>query len=102
RKNKEYRVKFRLSHIFKVLGTIFSLIIFGYLGSIAYSGMNLGFDFRDTFVVDHDPGALPFDLSDDTINVTITFDLNNQGFYAIYDINIYIWNRVFYRWKRYR
>jgi hypothetical protein len=71
RKNKEYRVKFRLSHIFKVLGTIFSLIIF-----------------RDTFVVDYDDGGTPINLSDDTINVTITFDLNNQGFYAIYDILI--------------
>ena len=88
RKKKEYRVKFRLSYIFKVLGTIFSLIIFGYLGSIAYSGMNLGFNFRDTFPVDHDPGVLPFDPIDDSINVTITFDLDNQGFYAIYDILI--------------
>jgi len=88
RKNKEYRVKFRISHIFKVLGTIFSLIIFSYLGSIAYSGMNLSFDFRDNFVVDHDPGALPLDPSDDNINITITFDLNNQGFFAIYDIYI--------------
>ena len=88
RKNKEYRVKFRLSHIFKVLGMMFSLIIFGYLGSIAYSGMNLGFDFRDTFDVDYDDSGTLLDLSDDIINVTITFDLNNQGFFAIYDIYI--------------
>jgi len=88
RKNKEYRVKFRLSHIFTVLGTIFSLIIFGYLGSIAYSGMNLGFDFHDTFVLGWDKGALLFDPSDDNINITITFDLDNQGLYAIYDVYI--------------
>ena len=88
RKNKEYRVKFRLSHIFKVLGTMFSLIIFGYLGSIAYSGMNLGFNFRDTFPVGWDDGGTLLDPSDDTINITITFDLDNQGFYAIYDILI--------------
>ena len=88
RKNKEYRVKFKLSHIFKVLGTILSLIIFGYLGSIAYSGMNLGFNFHDTFPIGWDTGVLPYDPSDDNITFTITFDLDNQGFYAIYDVYI--------------
>jgi len=87
RKNKEYRAKFRLSKIFKVLGILLSLIIFGYLGSIVYSGMNLGFNFHPTFVLDHDTGVLP-DPSDDSINITVTFDLNNQGFYAIYDVYI--------------
>ena len=88
RKNKEYRIKFRLSYIFKVFGTIFSLIIFGYLGSIAYSGSNLGFVFHDTFPIGWDTGDLLYDPSDDTINITMTFDLDNQGFYAIYDVYI--------------
>lgn len=88
RKHKEYRVKFKLSYIFKVLGTMLSLIIFGYLGSIAYSGMNLGFNFHDTFPIDWDTGVLPLDLSDDNINFTFTFDLDNQGLYAIYDVYI--------------
>ena len=88
RKNKEYRVKFRLSHIFKVLGTISSLIIFGYLGSIAYSGMNLGFNIHDTHELDWDDGGTLPDPSDDTIYITFTFDFDNQGFYAIYDILI--------------
>ena len=89
RKNKEYRAKFRVSKIFKALGIILSLIIFGYLGSIVYSGMNLSFNFHPTFVLDHDPGVLPDpDYSDDTINITVTFDLDNQGFYAIYDVYI--------------
>jgi len=88
RKNKEYRAKFRLSKIFKVLGILLSLIIFGYLGSIVYSGMNLSFNFHPTFVLGHDTGVLPLDPSDDTINITITFDLDNQGFYAIYDVLI--------------
>ncbi|MHA1477367.1 MAG: hypothetical protein ACTSPU_04130 [Promethearchaeota archaeon] len=87
RKNKEYRAKFRLSKIFKALGIMLSLIIFGYLGSIVYSGMNLSFNFHPTFVLDHDTGVLP-DPSDDSINITVTFDLNNQGFYAIYDVYI--------------
>ena len=88
RKNKEYRVKSKIkfSKFFKVLGTILSLVIFGYLGSIAYSGLNLGFSFHPTFGVEQDL-SLP-DLSDDTINITVTFDLDNQGFYAIYDVLI--------------
>jgi len=88
RKNKEYRVKFRLSHIFKVLGMMSSLIIFGYLGSIAYSGMNLGFNIHDTHELDWDDGGTLPDPSDDTIYITFTFDLDNQGFYAIYDVLI--------------
>jgi hypothetical protein len=88
RKGKEYRVKFKLSKLFKVIGTILSLVIFGYLGSIIYSGMNLGFRFHDTFGFDYDDGGSPFDPSDDAVNVTVTFDLNNQGFYALYDIYI--------------
>ena len=94
RKNKEYRVKkkFKLSNFFKLLGTILSLVIFGYLGSVAYSGMNLGFNFHDPPFLDYDQGSDLIDLSDDTINLTITFDLDNQGLYAIYDVYI---NAVF-------
>jgi len=90
RKNKEYRVKakFKLSNFFKVLGTILSLIIFGYLGSIAYSGMNLDFNFHPTSALGWDDGGTLIDPSDDTINITITFDLDNQGIYAIYDVYI--------------
>ena len=90
RKKKEYRVKkkFKLSNFFKVLGTILSLIIFGYLGSIAYSGMNLSFNFHSEAKLGWDQGALIGDPSDDTINLTISFDLDNQGFYAIYDVYI--------------
>ena len=91
RKNKEYRVKFRLSKIFKVLGTILSLIIFGYLGSIVYSGMNLNFnphDIQPTDVVwDHGVNPDP-DYSDDTINVTLHFDVTNNGIYALYNVNL--------------
>jgi len=88
RKKKEYRVKkkVKFSTFFKVLGTILSLVIFGYLGSVAYSGMNLGFNIHPGFALEHDL-SLP-DLSDDTINMTMTFDLNNQGLYALYDISI--------------
>ena len=87
RKNKEYRVKkkFKLSNFFKVLGTILSLVILGYLGSIAYSGMNLEFSFQPMTPPIYDNGGTPLDFNDDTISLNITFDLDNQGFYAIYN-----------------
>jgi hypothetical protein len=86
RKNKEYRAKFRVSKIFKALGIMLSLIIFGYLGSIVYSGMNLSFNFHPTFTVGNQFGVLPDPNGYN--NITITFDLDNQGFYAIYDVYI--------------
>jgi len=86
RKNKEYRVKFKLSKIFKVIGTLFSLFIFGYLGSIVYSGMNLGFNFHPGIVLGSQFGTLPDPNGYN--NITLTFDLNNQGFYAIYNVSI--------------
>jgi hypothetical protein len=92
RKHKEYTLtekrKFKLSKFFKVLGIILSLGILGYFGTLAYSGLNLGLDLHDSYVIGHDPGPTPLDPSDDTINVTMSFDLNNKGIYAIY--NVYI------------
>ena len=94
RKKKEYNVKlrreFKLSKDFKVLGTIMSLAMLGYFGTLVYSGLNLGFDIHDLQPSDigHDPGVTPLDPSDDTINITMSFDVSNQGIYAIY--NVYI------------
>jgi len=92
RKKKEYNLKirkqFKLSKLFKVFGTIMGLVIFGYFGSLVYSGMNLDFNIHDTYGVGWDTGLLPLDPSDDTINLTITFDVSNQGIYAIYDVNL--------------
>lgn len=85
RKGKEYRAKIKLSILFKVIGTIFSLVIAGYLGSIVYSGMNLGFSFHPSFVTDYDDGGSPLDFNDDILSINVTFDLNNQGLYAIYN-----------------
>jgi hypothetical protein len=88
RKGKEYRAKVKISKLFKVLGTIMSLVILGYLGSIIYSGMNLGFSFQPTFTPDYNDGGSPLDFSDDSLSINITFDLDNQGFYAIYNAEV--------------
>ena len=91
RKKKEYSVKvrkqFKLSTIFKVLGTIMSLGIAGYFGTLVYSGMNLGFDIHDTFYPVYDHKGTPSPV-DDTFNITMTFDVDNQGIYAIYDLTM--------------
>ena len=92
-KQKEYSVsvrrKFKLSKVFKVVGTILGLVIFGYFGSLVYSGLNLGFDVQPIKPEDigHDPGVLPSPL-DDTLNITMHFDVSNQGLYAIYNVDI--------------
>jgi hypothetical protein len=91
-KKKEYSVtvrrKFKLSMVFKALGTVMGLVIAGYFGSLVYSGVNLGFDIHDTFGVDHDDGGTPLNPADDTISLTMIFDVSNQGLYAIYDVVI--------------
>jgi hypothetical protein len=91
RGDKEYSVnvrkKFKLSMIFKALGIIMSLGIAGYFGSLVYSGMNLDFDIHPTIypVYDHKGTPSP---ADDTFNITMTFDVDNQGIYAIYDLTM--------------
>ena len=91
RKKKQYRVtvkkEFKVSSIFKVLGIIASLTIAGYFGSIIYSGANLRVNLHDTFGFDRDPGVNPDpDFTDDSINITIRFDVSNMGLYAIHNV----------------
>lgn len=97
RKKKEYTVtmrkQFKLSTVFKVLGTIMSLGIAGYFGSLVYSGMNLGFDVHDSIYPYYDTKGTPT-VADDNFTITMTFDVDNQGIYAIYGLSIdfYIYN----------
>ena len=93
RNKKEYNIRvkkqFKLSKVFKTLGLILSLVIMGYFGSIIYSGTNLNFNIHDLA-----PGDIGWDTAgtpspiDDALNITITFDVNNMGLYAIYDVNL--------------
>jgi len=92
RKKKEYSVtvrkQFKLSTLFKIFGTIMSLGIAGYFGSLVYSGMNLGFDIHDTYDIGRDEKGTPSPLDDTINNITMSFDVSNQGIYAIYDVDI--------------
>jgi len=90
RKKKEYRLQakksFKLSRVFKGLGTLMSLVIMGYFASIIFSGMNLGLNLDDTYALGWDDGGTPMNPADDSFNVTMSFDVSNQGLYAIYDV----------------
>ena len=95
RNKKDYRVtvkkQFKLSQLFKAFGFLMGLVIMGYFASIIFSGMNLNFNLHDIQPADvvRDPGASADpDYSDDTLNVTLIFDITNNGIYAIYDINL--------------
>jgi len=94
RKKKEYRVtkkEFKLSQVFKAFGFLMGLVIMGYFASVIFSGMNLNFNLHDIQPADvvRDPGASADpDYSDDTLNITLTFDIINNGIYAIYDVNL--------------
>jgi hypothetical protein len=95
RGDKEYTVnvrkQFKLSMLFKIFGTIMSLGIAGYFGSLVYSGMNLDFDIHDTFYPGVDDQGTPSPADDTLANVTVTFDVGNQGIYAIYDLTMHFY-----------
>lgn len=92
RKNKEYNLKvkkqFRLSKVFKAFGFLMSLVIMGYFASVIFSGMNLRPTIHDTIDFGWDDGGSPLDPSDDTMNITVTYDIINNGIYAVYNVNL--------------
>jgi len=91
-RKKEYHVtikrEFKASTFFRAIGTLANIALALYFLSIIVSGANISFDLHDTFAIGHDPGVLPLDASDDTINITITFDVRNRGLYAVHDVNL--------------
>jgi len=91
RKKKEYRVKvkkeFKLSKFFKVLGILASITIAGYFGTVIFSGLNLRVNLHDTFPPpDYDDGGTSGVYGDDSLIITIPFDVSNMGLYAIYNV----------------
>jgi hypothetical protein len=93
RNKKEYNIRvkkqFKVSKLFKFFGIVLSLVILGYLISLIYSGMNLGFNIDpiNPSDINYDDGGTPGPPGlDDSFNILMTFDLDNQGIYAIYDV----------------
>jgi len=93
RNKKDYTVSkkgFKLSQIFKAFGFLMGLLIMGYFASIIYSGMNLNFHLHEMVPSDvgWDKAGTLSNYTDDSINITLTFDIINNGLYAIYDVNL--------------
>ncbi|MFX1388522.1 MAG: hypothetical protein ACFE9Z_00495 [Promethearchaeota archaeon] len=99
RNKKEYQIKvkrnFKVSTLFKIFGTIATLVVAGYFASIIFSGLNLRVNLHDTFPPPyHDDGGTPgVPYTDDTFIITIPFDVTNNGLYAINNVvlNAEIW-----------
>jgi hypothetical protein len=85
RKKKEYRTtgkkQFKVSRIFKALGTLIGLVILGYFGTLIYSGLNI----KPAL---HPIGPSDVSYSGGNLNITLTFDLSNQGIYALYNVSV--------------
>jgi len=93
RDKKDIRVTkkgFKLSQLFKAFGFLMGLVIMGYFASVIFSGMNLNFNIHDTYALGWNDGGTPVNPADDTINITMTFDVTNNGIYAIYNVNLTI------------
>lgn len=85
---REKPPKIRAHQIFSVIGIGISLFMLGYLGSIAYSGSNIGVNIRDDYDIGYDNSGTIGDYTDDKFNITVYFDLQNYGFYSISDVVI--------------
>ncbi|MFX1237173.1 MAG: hypothetical protein ACFFAS_19825 [Promethearchaeota archaeon] len=101
-KDKQYKITkfkraFQASRIFQVAGIITSLLIFGYFVSIPLSAINVDIGFLSStgFSFSHNDGGTPFpNYTDDSIEMSIPFYVDNQGVYSILnieiDVNIYV------------
>ncbi|MCK4688452.1 MAG: hypothetical protein KAT66_10010 [Candidatus Lokiarchaeota archaeon] len=91
-RKKEYHVtikrQFKASTFFRAIGTLANISLALYFLSIIISGANISFNLHDTFAIGHDDGGSPLNPADDTINITITFDVRNRGVYAVHDVNL--------------
>lgn len=94
KKQKEYRLKIRMEMktkiIFKNLGFLLNIVMIGYIMSIIISGLNLNFNIHELRPEDigwNQSGTIIFP-DDDTINITVYFDVINMGIYSIQDVLI--------------
>ncbi|TFF99055.1 MAG: hypothetical protein EU541_05920 [Promethearchaeota archaeon] len=88
KKEIETSEKFQYHQIFTFIGIGLIIFMLGYLGSIIYSGTNIGVNVRENYIPSYDNSGTPFDYEDDNINITANFDLQNYGFYTISDVVI--------------
>lgn len=79
--------------VFTVVGLGISIFMLGYLGTVIYSGTNIGINVKEDYGYSYYNSETPLDYSDDKINITAKYDLHNYGFYSIsnviIDVDIY-------------
>ena len=92
RKQKEYllkgRERFKVSKLFKKFGILLNIFMVGYILSIVISGLNLNIDIHEISPGDigwNNAGTL-IDPMDDTINITVLFDVRNMGVYSVQEV----------------
>jgi len=92
RKQREYLLKgeerFKISKLFKKFGILLNIFMIGYILSIAISGLNLNIDIHEVRPEDigwNNAGTI-IDPMDDTINITVLFDVRNMGVYSVQDV----------------
>jgi len=99
RRQKEYLLKgkerYKASKLFKKFGLLLNLFMIGYILSIVFSGLNLNIDIQEINPGDigwNNAGTI-IDPMDDTINITVYFDVRNMGVYSVQqvflDVDIY-------------
>ncbi|MFX0180435.1 MAG: hypothetical protein ACFE78_09600 [Candidatus Hodarchaeota archaeon] len=90
RKQREYLLKgkkaFKLSKLFKQLGLLLNLFMIGYILSIVISGLSLILDIHEIRLEDIGYNTGTIDPMDDTINITVSFDVRNMGIYSVREI----------------
>jgi hypothetical protein len=94
KKQKEYRIRIKYElktkRFFKALSLLLNFIMIGYVASIIISGLNLKFHIHDLKPEDigwNQGGTIIFP-DDDTVNITVYFDVVNMGIYSIQDVLI--------------
>jgi len=86
RSGREKSKDYQPHQILTAVGVGIAIFMFGYLGTIIYSGTNIGLLVKEDYEYSYDVGTA--DPDDDKINITVSFDLQNYGFYPISDVVI--------------
>jgi len=93
-KDKIYSLKIRkeikLTQIFSTTGIIIYILVAGYLIFVALNGSQISFLVQENYDIGYDDKDTLFNLEDDTINISIYFDVINKGLFPILNTRIEI------------
>jgi hypothetical protein len=93
-KHKKYDIKFkkrkfRASTFFRILGILVSIGLIGFIISIPVSALFVDIDLDGgKFFYSYDDGGTTLDPSDDKVNMSVQFSVDNNGIYSILDVRL--------------